>query len=107
MSVTKQSLEPGYTFVRSLRFQPEHPRGECELVLQLSQGIEPASPDVTIRFTGVTNLALSGFGGGYSQISGLAVQDVSSDQWDRLNWHVTDHEDERIEFMCQHYEITR
>ncbi len=107
MSASRQYLEFGYTVIRSVRFETEHPTGECMLTLHLSSDTEPSSPSVTIRFSGVSNFALSGIGGGYSQICGLAIDDISSSQLDRLNWHVTDLEDERIEFMCQRYEVTR
>jgi hypothetical protein len=107
MSASQQSLEPDYTIVRSVHLETEDPGGECTLAIHLSRDIEPTSPAVTVRFTGVSNLTLSEFGGGYSQICGLAVEDISGNQLDRLNWRVTDLEHERIEFMCQHYEVAR
>ena len=90
-----------------MHFDCEDPEGECTLVLRLARDCDPSSQMVTIRFSGVRNLALSELGGGYSQICGLTVEDVSGEQWDHVNWHVTDFEDGRIEFMCRHYEVTR
>lgn len=56
--------------------------------------------EVTLRFLGVQDLRLSGFGPGPRQVMGFAIDDCSDRQLEGIAYRVGDYEDDRISFFC-------
>jgi hypothetical protein len=93
----------GLTIVRSLSFVLT-PELTCDLSIDLAETELAGARAVAILFEGVFQLRLSDLGGGVSQILDLAVEDVSSWQWDRLKYRV---DGDKISFLCRDYSIVR
>ena len=97
----------GLTIVVSMTLEWELQDGDCVLSLDLAKDSKSTSQAIALRFVGVTNLDIKGFGGGIRQISGLHIENISDQQWDRITYRVFDYEDGKISFLCRNYEIVR
>jgi hypothetical protein len=97
----------GYTMVVSAVFETQMDTGACTLNLDLAMDNFAGSPALSLRFEGIVDLNLQGFGGGISQIAGLSVRDIAAQQWDRQAYEVYDDERGVIRFRCRTYNVAR
>ena len=97
----------GFTTVEALTFDCDLADNACRLELTLRRHLVGQGQRLVVVFHGVSGLALSGFGGGLTQIMCLRAVDVRSAQHDRINFEVRDLENEAMSFRCRgfHYEL--
>lgn len=100
------SLAPwrGFTIIRGITFSTDPSDGRCTLALTLADGVGPQARVVEMEFRGVANLTMRNLGGGFSQFCGLMFEDISSRQWDRLNYRFFDSEHDAIDFLCDSFD---
>jgi hypothetical protein len=91
----------GYTVIVQLVFRTNLSDGVCSLVLDLAEDEQQGSEVIQVECEGIANLQLKELGGGISQFCGLRIKDVSSRQWDRIVYEVSDEEHGRISFLCR------
>jgi hypothetical protein len=96
----------GFTFVREVLLDIEPLTGDYALRLVLFEAPRANARCVTAKFEAVSRLSISDFGGGWTQLMYLAVEDVSADQWDRVRYRVQDLEHERISFLCLRIDVS-
>jgi hypothetical protein len=75
--------------------------GACSLSIVLRSETAKIQAD----FMDVSQLELSEFGGGLTQLLQLKVTDVSADQLDRVRFRVTESERQMISFSCHEMRI--
>jgi len=80
--------------------------GEYDLLLVLAKDDMPESPAVAARFQTVSDLSVHAFGGGFTQLLCIFVEDVSNQQWDRIAYRVYDAEREMISFHCRKVSVS-
>jgi hypothetical protein len=105
-SITGRASFFGFTKVVSLTFESQDDL--FPLSSSISLVLQTAKPRgnfrVQLRFTGVINFELRQFGG-YTQILGFDVLDVSDRQWDGIKFEVIDNEDQKFHFLCETAEV--
>ena len=91
-----------FSLVRELRFYEEmggdRPIQNLEMIIE-SEKREP-NYRLCLKFSGVSNLRLSNFGGGETRIAGFDVVDVTDRQWEKISWEVLDYEDGDLAFYA-------
>ncbi len=103
-------------FIRSLYYQAQQTESPAELHLEcIVERRDTAThgwPSETnprfkanLRFTGVTDLSIKGFGDGDTQIMGFDVVDLSDRGWEQVKYEVQDYENTRIHFLCAGFEV--
>ncbi len=97
---TVNDLLRGHTVLLRLGFETLDGAATYQLRLELAQSESFGSPAVSVTFNDVSNLCLSEFGGGLTQILCLSVADIRDRQWDRANFEVFDAERQTISFTC-------
>jgi hypothetical protein len=61
---------------------------------------------LTAVFAAVRDFRFAEAGARETRIVGLNVLDVSSRQWEGVNWEVTDYDDDDIRFVCRDIQLT-
>jgi len=61
--------------------------------------------EVAMRFSGVSGLRFTSFGGGPVQIMGFEIASVADRGWEGIRFEISDYEDSRLAFMCADVEI--
>jgi hypothetical protein len=56
---------------------------------------------VRMRFQGIRNLQLKGFGEYPPQMVGFEITDISDRGWERIQFQVEDYENDRLSFWCE------
>ena len=90
----------GFTFVREFALEVDPRTGAYELKLVLCQSPHASAPSLEVSFEKVSELAMTGFGGGWTQLLVLAVEDVSAQQLDRVRFRVRELESDTLSFAC-------
>ena len=89
--------------IKSIRFETnfndEH--FSCSLNIELCSDDHTPEDSIHIMCLGVSDLRIEELGGGVSQLGHLIVDDIRDRQWDRLNYHVYELENEVISFYCR------
>lgn len=80
--------------------------GRCTLVLKLADDLGPRARVVRIEFRGVVDLTLRKLGGGMTQRCDLMVEDIRSQQLDRVHYRVFDAEHDAFEWFCDSFGCT-
>ena len=96
-----------YQIIRSINFETDFSSENYECSLRLSlckSGLQPKN-SIEILFSGISNLKIQNIGGGISQIVRLDIEDISRNQWDRINFYVFDYETENISFYCKNFKF--
>ena len=98
----------GFSKVHSFTFLEEGiiplaSKYSLELILESERMAETFR--LHLRFTGVQSFELHEFGGGWTQIMGFDIVDVSDRQWDKIKFEVIDYEDQRLSFFCETVEV--
>ena len=91
----------GFTFVRLFRLTVDAETGAYSLDLELSDSEHQAAAGLVASFHDVSKLGLREFGGGWTQILHIAVEDCSENQWDRVRFRVHDLENGVLFFQCK------
>jgi hypothetical protein len=96
-----------FSKVRSMTFfeDCQGPRPGYSLVLELESESPAERYRLRVRFTGVKELEVRGFGSCPTQVTGLDVVDVSSDQLEGIRFRVDDYENGAIRFLCGTAEV--
>jgi hypothetical protein len=94
------------TLVRRFHFSTDLRSGECTLELELAESEQPDSRAAVLIFSGVSQLSLTDFGGGVTQLLCLRATDIRDKQLDRLNLSVSDVERNSISFLCQSAQVS-
>lgn len=90
-----------FCVVRELRYYeaPENSASAQNIDLVIESTGRISNYRMKMIFAKVSGLKLEGFGGGKFRITGLNISNVSSRQWDGVNWEVNDFEGIAIEFQ--------
>ena len=94
-----------FSLVRTLYFRMEE--AELGYVLDLVIENEQERPPLVchLRFFGVSELRLEGFGGTGTRIMGFDVNDISDRGWEGISVEVYDFENNDIHFFARRMEI--
>lgn len=98
----EQSLR-GFTNV--LRLHLDARSRHYDLTLEL--GSDESGDVLRVIFTDVSNLVLSSFGGGLTQLRLLKIENLSDRQLERIRYHVSEVEDEILAFDCFGIDISQ
>jgi hypothetical protein len=60
----------------------------------------PVSATIRLIFSDVSDLHITSFGGGLTQIRGLYIKDISERGWERKKWEIGDFENGVIRFCA-------
>ena len=91
----------GHTIVKSLSFNSDLSTGVYDVTLHLvDKDLHPTS-EIVLEMSQVSDLCVSGFGGGITQITGLHVKDIRAEQHDRVNYEIIDLEDNVFSLRCR------
>lgn len=94
------------TFVSAFSFTTDAKSGDCTVQLEMADDLRRSARRVALKFAGVSGLELREWGGGFTQLMCLHVDDLRSKQWDRISYRVVDLEHGRLEFLCKSIEAT-
>lgn len=103
-ATSANELLAGLTVVGSITFTSLAPDNQCELTLTMRRDEVSEGGLLTLRFHGVAVLNISDFGGGLTQVMHLHVEDVGARQWERINYSISDLENNRLAFLCRSIE---
>lgn len=105
-SLPKHLALSSFSSVFSLRFfkDDETPGSGYSLVAVLETDQFDETYQLCIRFTGVQNLNLAGFGC-LTQITGFSIEDVSDHQLEGIHFRVSDYENDVLRFWCKTAEV--
>lgn len=90
----------GFTFLVQMRLTCELATGKCTLVIDLAREPSASAPSRRVVFEDVSNLSLFEFGGGWTQLLYLTIEDVRDRQLDRVRYLVVEREREMLSFAC-------
>jgi len=96
-----------FTEVRELRFWQAQQGEHTVPTLHLTLASRDRFPGICLRLelSGVHDLSISGFGE-VAQIAGLAVDGISTKQWDRIAWELLDFENDVIHCYAKDAAVT-
>lgn len=95
-----------HTFVTRMEFQVDRATWRADLALDLASGEEHRASLISVVFKDVSNLSISNFGGGLTQLLLLDVEDVSTRQLDRVHLQVRELEREMLSLDCRAIEFS-
>ncbi len=97
----------GFTVIKAISFTSnlESHLFECELNLELCKSEYSPEEKVVLKFIGVSSLKINELGGGLSQLCFLEIHDIRERQLDRLNFSVSETENNAISFYCTRIEV--
>jgi hypothetical protein len=95
----------GFTQLRELNLSVDPQDGSCTLCFVLSKLDSNDSSDISVACSDVQRLNLSAVGS-TPQLMFLKVEDISSQQLDRVNYSVEEIEHETISFVCRSVELS-
>ena len=95
----------GFTTVLRLEFSVDLPSGSCTLTLELMRGDIGKGEVLVVEFLDVAAFSLKDFGGGFTQLLLLHVDDISHKQLDRRNYEVRELERESLSFVCRDFRV--
>jgi len=71
----------------------------------LAESATSQSRFIEARFSNVSELSVRAFGGGFTQLLFLRIEDVSELQWEGIRHRVVELENESLEFYCDEVRV--
>ncbi len=96
-----------FRIVRDLHFYEVTIDDQTTQSIELTLDSEDRAPNyrLHLRFQGVSNLRIDGFGGGETRVIGFDIVDLSDGQLENIAWEVIDFENDAIQFYAMSAEI--
>jgi hypothetical protein len=99
------SLLSGLSVLRLFEFVANDDCSIYSLSVTLSEDKDLESRTVKVEFEGVSQLAVSGFGGGLTQILIVRVRDIRARGWDRAYFQVDELERGSLSSLCESFRV--
>ena len=100
-ALTLNDALSGFTVLLQLAFAALDEASTYRLPLELAESESVGSSAISVTFDDVSNLCLSEFGGGLTQLLHLRIVDIRDRQWDRSKFEVSEVERQVISFRCR------